>query len=193
MARYANVYIDGDFFDRVKYSLIGNSKVNIRTFAEGFARKIDCDVRRVYYFHALPYMSAESTTEEKEAYNGKQKFFDALRRNRIEVRLGHVIKNIDINPNRPDFQQKGVDIYLAIETLTDAFNRNMDELILISGDDDFVPLMERIKMLGIMVKVSQPPVGSAGHRLGIKLKTMVDDCIELTKKDFAPYMYPSSR
>ncbi len=50
-------------------------------------------------------------------------------------------------------RQKPVDILLAVEMLSHAFNKNMHEAILIAGDDDFTPLVEELLRHGTYVQV----------------------------------------
>jgi len=50
-------------------------------------------------------------------------------------------------------RSKGVDIKLTTDFLTHAFNRNMDTAFLMSGDGDFVPMVEEAKRYGVRVIV----------------------------------------
>jgi uncharacterized LabA/DUF88 family protein len=49
--------------------------------------------------------------------------------------------------------QKRVDVLLAVEMLSHAFNHNMEQAILIAGDDDFTPLVEELLRHGTYVQV----------------------------------------
>ena len=49
--------------------------------------------------------------------------------------------------------QKGVDIQFATEMLSFGFQKNYDVAVLCSGDQDFLPVIERIKDLEMFVYV----------------------------------------
>ena len=64
-------------------------------------------------------------------------------------------------------EQKGVDVELACDMLTFAIKDYYDVAILISGDGDFVPVVERVKDLGKIVEVASfcTKTASGGLRL----------------------------
>ncbi|MEB3294339.1 MAG: NYN domain-containing protein [Synechococcales bacterium] len=50
-----------------------------------------------------------------------------------------------------DKKSKGVDIALATDVLSNAYNDNFDVVVLVAGDGDYKPLVEEIKHLGKVV------------------------------------------
>jgi uncharacterized LabA/DUF88 family protein len=56
-------------------------------------------------------------------------------------------------------RQKKVDVQIAVDMLTHAIRRNMGRTILLSGDHDFVPLVEELVNMGLYVTV----VGDRKH------------------------------
>ena len=50
-------------------------------------------------------------------------------------------------------EQKGVDVLLAVEMLTDAHAQNFTDAFLLAGDADFVPLVDEVRRLGRRVFV----------------------------------------
>ncbi len=51
-------------------------------------------------------------------------------------------------------QQKGVDTLIAVDMLEGSFNRLFQVAILISGDADFVPVVDAVRRRGVMVVVA---------------------------------------
>lgn len=60
----------------------------------------------------------------------------------------HIFKK----PSR-DAKAKGVDIELTKDMLSHGFRGNYDQVVLVSGDGDYVPLVEEVKRLGKIVHV----------------------------------------
>ena len=48
-------------------------------------------------------------------------------------------------------QQKGVDTLIAIDMLTNAFQKNYENAVLIAGDADFVPVVHEVRRFGVRV------------------------------------------
>ena len=51
-------------------------------------------------------------------------------------------------------QKKGVDIQLTVDVLTQVYNDNIDAVYLMSGDGDYIPLIEEVKRRGKQVYVA---------------------------------------
>ena len=55
-------------------------------------------------------------------------------------------------PNKKRDREKGIDILLATDMLSQAYFHSYDSLILISGDGDYAPVLEEIKKMGKRVE-----------------------------------------
>lgn len=138
--KFAAVFIDGDWLyttaqrigKKVDYSNL------IRTLRDKFGKKT-----RVYFYGAI---------------NPKDKrqniFYKTLKRNGYLIRLERLIKT------EAGFISKGVEIALA----TDAMQllSSFEKFVLVSGDGDFVPLLEKIKKAGVEISVIALPF-TAGY------------------------------
>jgi hypothetical protein len=71
---------------------------------------------------------------------------------------------------------KGVDITLARDMLSHAYQNHYDVALLVAGDADYVPLVEAVKKTGKMVVVSF----YAEHGLNELLKLAADDYFDLS-------------
>lgn len=58
---------------------------------------------------------------------------------------------------RPEFEQKGVDVMIGLDTARFTQNRLVDRLIFITGDTDFVPAFEFARTGGLQVVVMTLP------------------------------------
>jgi len=56
-------------------------------------------------------------------------------------------------------RSKGVDIALTIEVLMQSYNKNVDSILLMTGDGDFLPLINEIKRMGIFVYLESFSLG----------------------------------
>lgn len=71
-------------------------------------------------------------------------------------------------------KNKSVDINLTIEALRHAYNRSVDQVVILSGDGDYVPLIKEIMRQGVKVYV-----GAFQSGLSPQLKTAADAFIDL--------------
>ena len=75
-------------------------------------------------------------------------FHDYLRANGFEVRSRNIYSSDD------NVKQKGVDVELACDMVLFAKQDLYDAAILVSGDGDFIPAVERVKDMGKIVEVA---------------------------------------
>jgi uncharacterized protein (TIGR00288 family) len=104
-----------------------------------------------------------------ENTQGEDAFFEALRKTGLDLR----VKDLQIYP---DGTKKGDwDVGMAVDALRLA--PSLDTVILVTGDGDFVPLVEHIKMgLGREVEVAAFSRTASG-----RLKEAADNFIEIEK------------
>lgn len=109
---------------------------------------------------------------------GEASFFDALEKAGIEVR----VKDLQVYP---DGTKKGDwDVGLAIDAVR--LSSGLDAIILISGDGDFVPLVEYLKALGKHVEVI-----AFGRTTSFYLKEEVDEFLDIDSKSDYFLLAPS--
>jgi len=100
---------------------------------------------------------------------GEASFFDALEKAGIETR----IKDLQVYP---DGTKKGDwDVGLTIDAVR--LSSKADTIILISGDGDFIPLVEYLKALGNQVEVM-----GFGRTTSTALKELANEFIDLDSK-----------
>ena len=136
------IFIDGSNLYHALHSTFGRHDLN---FAE-FTNKL-CGSRRLlrtYYYNVL-----QDPTQRPDSYREQQEFLDILRKTPyLEVRLGSmkIAQGVAV--------EKGVDIMLATDLLTFAWNDFYDVAVLVSGDSDFTYALQAVKNMGKHVEVA---------------------------------------
>lgn len=91
------------------------------------------------------------------------------------------LSDMDINDTTTYYkEEKGTDVNIATYMLSLAFHNAYDSAMLVSGDSDYLPVIEQIKRLGKNIIA----VGVKGQNL-LKLKKQVDDIIILDEQFFS--------
>ena len=142
------------------------------------------DLLRVYYYTCPPYKFENPTYEQKTFCEGRENFINKISGlNRFEVRLGR-LQSIDVGDGKKKFRQKGVDIYLAADLLGLALKNKISKAVIITGDSDFVPVIQMVKEAGVVVKLyyynSQNERGKKSGTFNYLLYYAVDERCEIT-------------
>jgi len=102
------------------------------------ARPMQPDLVRAYYYDAIPDDENKLEGERKKLLTN----FEQL--DNYQLRKGRLKDGR--NPTElGKRKQKGVDILLSIDMLSKAYENHYDIAIILSGDDDFLDLVEAIK------------------------------------------------
>jgi uncharacterized LabA/DUF88 family protein len=84
---------------------------------------------------------------DESKYWEQQKFFDFLRKiPDFKVVLCRMRKHK--RDGKITFDVKGDDVYLAVDLVSGAYENQYDTAIIISGDEDFVPAIQKAQKLG---------------------------------------------
>ena len=119
---------------------------------------------------AIAYAIKASMPEE-------QKFFDALEKAGFEVKS----KDVQIFPG--GVKKGDWDVGIALDMIRLA--PRLDALVLVSGDGDYVPLVEYLRNQGHRVEVV-----AFGKSTSAKLITVVDEFTDMDK-DSSKYVFPA--
>lgn len=145
------IFIDGSNLYNGMRENLRSTRVNLSELMRQLGR--ERELVRCYYFNA-----PLTDDYEEELRDGQQRFFESLRRiPYVTVRLGRLHR-------RPDgaLVEKGIDVAIAVEALSLAHQNAYDACLLVSGDGDYVELVEAIKRLGKHVEVAMFKNQSAG-------------------------------
>ncbi len=165
MTKKIMIFIDGSNFYHSLQSNFHKTNMDFEHFCN-FLIKEDLLVK-IFYYNSPVYQS-----DNPEAYKKQQSFFAYLNKvKRLELFLGRLEKR-DNNHKA----EKGVDVKLAIDMLSNAYNNNYDVAILISNDADFVPAIKEVQTLGKSVYNVAFPKSKSYHLSQICDKTIyIDD------------------
>lgn len=163
----AAVFLDEGYFDKVTQNY-GNIRVDYESFSDSVCEP---DRRfRTYWYHCPPWQSDPPTEEERERFGNYQRFKDALSYlDKFKIREGRLQK-IDGN-----FRQKKVDIMLAVDAVKLASTGKIDRAIFVTGDSDFVPVVEAIDGTGVITTLCYDP----NLPIHDEIRTAVDERIEI--------------
>lgn len=109
--------------------------------------KFNRNIIRIYYYEGVRTPITE----------GKNKFFKKLRHLGMQV-VNRPLRKREFECKKCDYQtdiyyEKGIDASLSTDLLWHAFQKSYDTAIVITGDDDFTPPIERVKLLGRRIEL----------------------------------------
>ena len=148
------IFYDGYYFYKIsnyyKYEHERKSRISISGLHEFIRSKIarltQMDVRRCQIIDAHYFKGRSSAKDLGEKVQSERIFEDILMRENI---VSHYL------PIRYSetygAQEKGIDVWLALEAYELAIYKHFDILVLIAGDGDYVPLVRKLHTLGTQV------------------------------------------
>jgi uncharacterized LabA/DUF88 family protein len=146
--RLLMIFIDGGYIRKVFEKVCNNDNIDflkftsqicslMQTSAAPQTATIIVSLQRVYYYDAI----VDSDVDQKKNQEQNQ-YFEIIRKlNYHQVKLARLIKTND------GFKQKGVDVLLAIDMITKAYENHYDIAALVAGDDDFIDVVKSVKDL----------------------------------------------
>ena len=132
------IFIDGgNFFNGIQELRIYFYDIEFEKFVNILVDKRK--LIRTYYYTVRP------TDKASKMYSTQMSFLDQLERSSyMKVRYGRLT-------GTPP-KEKGTDVFLAIDMLNLAYKNSYDTAILVSGDGDFVEVIEIIQGMGKQVE-----------------------------------------
>jgi cold shock CspA family protein/uncharacterized LabA/DUF88 family protein len=148
------IFYDGYYFYRVsnyyKYEHEKKSRISISGLHEYIRSEIanltQIDMRRCQIIDAHYFKGRSSARELGDKVQSERVFEDILMRENIVTHylpLRYTENNVA--------QEKGIDVWLALEAYELAIYKHFDILVLIAGDGDYVPLVRKLHTLGTQV------------------------------------------
>jgi len=145
------LFIDGSNLYNGMRDNLSNTRVNLQALVGQLMG--ERQLYRVYYYNA-----PLTDDYESDLRDGQQRFFESLRRiPYVTVRLGRLHRR-----NDGSLVEKGIDVSIAVESLALAYEDAYDTAILVSGDSDYIELVEAIKAKGKHVECAMFKNQSAG-------------------------------
>ncbi|MBI5347641.1 MAG: NYN domain-containing protein [Candidatus Aenigmarchaeota archaeon] len=177
------VFIDNGYLKKVQ------DEMKIRVDYEKFSNEIvgNGDGRfRTYVYDCPPFQSNPPTPEEIKRKSGFDKFkYNITRLPRFEFRTGRLQQLRDDHGNviqksdgTPMLKQKGIDMALGIDVTKLSATKQIQKIIIVAGDSDFIPAIIAAKQEGILVTLYY----SAGTFLHDSLYEVCDDRVIITNE-----------
>jgi uncharacterized LabA/DUF88 family protein len=182
------VLVDAGFLSKLsKY--LGNGKYlryNLISFSKNIALKQNLICKKIYYYTSPPFQSNNPTKEEQERYSRYEQFKNSLNKEEIILIREGRCQRLKIE-GKFTYGQKGVDALAIIDLMSIPLeHKEIKNIILIANDSDFVPVVQKLKQLGINVILHtyySKNRESSFSRSNELLKS-VSRFVEITKKDF---------
>jgi len=141
------VFIDGGYLSFIS-KFFGKDKplkYKMEIFAENLAKSKNFNCKKIYFYTAPPYQNSIPTKEENERKANYDKFVSKLKEVGIIIREGRCQK---INNT---YQQKRVDTLLTIDLSRIPKKEKISNVIVLTSDTDFVPIINDLSEDGINV------------------------------------------
>jgi uncharacterized LabA/DUF88 family protein len=136
------VFIDGSNLYHVLSQSCGRHDLQFDKFAQKLAN--GRQLQRIYYYNIRQESDSNPNVGVEQS-----KFLESLYDTPyVEVRLGIWKQRGDI------MVEKGVDVMLATDVVTNAYNDHYDTAIVVSGDADFYPALQAAKDVGKHIEVA---------------------------------------
>lgn len=161
------VFIDGSNFYHSTKRNIGNVDIDFQKFGEIVSN--GRELVGIFYYNA-----PLDRTHDLEKYKKQQKFFEGLKKipkfNLILVRLQKRKIGKEII-----YAVKGDDIHLAVDMIMLAVKNFYDIGVIVSGDGDFVPVVEAVKTFNKKIENYYFKIGQSWHLRQICNKSVLMD------------------
>ena len=141
------MFIDGGYLSFIS-KFFGKGKplkYKMEVFAKNLAKSRDLECKKIYFYTAPPYQDSIPTKEENKRKARYDKFILKLKETGIIIREGRCQKIDNI------YQQKGVDTLLTIDLSRIPKKEGISDVIVLTSDTDFVPIINDLSEDGINV------------------------------------------
>jgi len=208
MPKKAIFFIDANnWYHNIKH-WFKPSRIDINKLANLIAKEKILEVGEIRWYTSMP-----SRKDDELTYKIQRSFLGHLQKQGIKIitRKLQRLSTKELKSKRKDFieswdlcevckpiveesfldiannhvKEKGIDVWIAIDMIKEAINNNLDVVILISGDADFVPAFDLIKTVNKdVLSVSVPRGYSNELRQKFPSKVLGKDTLSLCFKDY---------
>jgi cold shock CspA family protein/uncharacterized LabA/DUF88 family protein len=148
------IFYDGYYFYKIsnyyKYEHEKKSRISISGLHEFIRSEValltKADIRQCQIIDAHYFKGRSSARNLGEKVQSERTFEDILMRENI---VTHYLPLRFVENNT--FQEKGIDVWLALEAYELSIYKHFDILVLVAGDGDYVPLVRKLHTLGAQV------------------------------------------
>jgi len=133
--RKSIIFIDGNnFYHNLKKVINKPKEIDFNKLSKLICSKFNLDLVEIRYYNSVPKKSKE------ENYEKHLRFLEELKKDRI------IVNTRELHGKGEYKREKGIDILIAVDMINKCLIKNeCDVCILITGDADFLPVMQIIK------------------------------------------------
>jgi uncharacterized LabA/DUF88 family protein len=145
------VFIDNAYLIRLKnYFFKSKIKYDLGYFIKNLSNKNNLIIEKIFLYDAPPYQSGSPGLKEKSMKESYDEFVQRFQKQGIIVREGRT-QRLKVG-NSFVYKQKGVDMLLGIDAVGVIKDfPYVKKIILLTGDSDFVPVVDKLKSFGFEV------------------------------------------
>lgn len=172
------ILIDGsNFYFKLKDIELHNLlDFDFGKFAE-FLTRSNKLVGAIYY---VGRVRQDGTEQANKLLSSQQKLLEKLKNNGFRYELGYLLKSGGA------FHEKGVDVHIAVDMLTAAFENLCDRIILVSSDTDLEPAIVKAQTKGKIVEY----IGFS-HKPSVAMVRFCKESRLLTKEEISQFVEPT--
>lgn len=156
----------------------GLADFDYKAFAQFLARDRTI-VSSTYY---VGKVRSKGDTKSEELRSGQQRLIAGLQRAGWCVEFGHIMETKGV------FQEKGVDVHMAVDLLKGAYDNRYDMAVLVSSDTDLIPAVHGVRQKGKKIEY----IGFA-HRPSFGLMKNVNLTTTLRREDIVHFLKNQKR
>jgi uncharacterized LabA/DUF88 family protein len=145
------LFVDGGSL-RGKLDNVSRAYFNGNSFNLDFTRLVS-DFTKVFYYDAVP---VRNEGEAEDIYHARIRPQRQLLDSAAGVDRIHVYEGDARKRRKVGLEQKKVDVMIAVDMLTHTFRHNMHKATLLTGDNDFKPLIDALVQEGMFVTLWYP-------------------------------------
>ncbi len=153
--------------------LTGLAEFDYKAFGQFLARGRTI-VSATYY---IGKVRSHGDAKGEELRSWQQRLVARLERMGWRVEYGHMLKNNGV------FQEKGVDVHIAVDLLKGAYDNRYDTAVLVSSDTDLIPAIAAVRD-----KKKQVEYVGFAHRPSFGLIKNVDVTTTLRQEDIPTFL-----
>jgi uncharacterized LabA/DUF88 family protein len=148
MVKETYVFIDGAYLSLISKHFGKGKYLNfdIHEFATGMAKSEGLWLKGTFYYTAPPFQGSHPSKDEIQRKSRYDRFVSNLRK----------IQNFVIREGRcqrvdGEYHQKGVDTLFTMDLFDVSRDRSIETFLLVTCDTDFVPILNKLRELGIKI------------------------------------------
>ena len=169
------ILIDGsNFYFKLKDLKIERTlNFNFCKFADFLANKQTIIDRRYY----IGRIRQDGTKKTAELFKNQQKLISHLQKNKFRYCFGYLMKSDGV------YHEKGVDVQMAVDIVSSAYEKHCQRIILVSSDTDLAPAIKKARSKGMIIEY----IGFS-HNPSVAMVSFCSDSRLLTKDEIAKFI-----